>query len=383
MDKLIYLIYPVMILVIAIGARCFGRGEWNDEFMSLRQTKYIQGYMAICIMLHHIGQETCGSWQEYPLIHGLDFFIRLGYLFVSVFMMCSGYGLYKSYKNKENYFSGFFKKRVLPIVFTFYTTGIVFLIVRIVMKEKMNAWKLFCYITGLMQADNYAWYAITITIFYVLFFLCFRFLKSEGAKITGVVIGTFVYTFIGTCVNHNSYLMCGEWWYKSVHLFWIGIILAKFEKGILQSVKKKYPLYFAVVVVSMVLFFRISELLSDMGFYYGQYNPSFSFWEVVRNRWIVLVAHMMASFNFVMLVLLLNLKIKIGNRFLGFMGTITLEFYLIHGLILELFSYKFLDMVPSIVRITNVALLVLVVFLPTIPLALGQKKLTDIVCKRG
>lgn len=382
MDKLVYLIYPVMILVIAGGARICAAGKWNEEFMSLRQTKYIQGFLAVCIMLHHIAQETCGSWQEYPLIHGLDFFVRLGYLFVAVFMMCSGYGLYKSYVSKENYFGGFIKKRVLPIIFAFYTTGLLYLIARIILGEKMTPMKLLWYVTGISQPSSYSWYVITLPIFYLLFYLCFKMFKSDGMRIGGVVLGTFVYTLIGTCINHNDYLMRGEWWYNSVHLFWIGIILAKYEKSILVSVKKKYPLYFAAVLVGMVFFFRLGETLADMGYYYGETNYSLSFREVVRNRWIVLAAQMMASLNFVLWVLLLNLKIKIGNRFLGFMGRITLEFYLLHGLILELFSYQFFDTVPSLVRITNVALLIVVVFVPSVLLALGEKKLTDVVFKR-
>ena len=69
------------------------------------------------------------------------------------------------------------------------------------------------------------------------------------------------------------------------------------------------------------------------------------------------------------------MKLKIGNRFLEFMGTITLEFYLIHGLFLELFAYRFCDIVPSITRIENVAVLIIVVFALSVPAAVGLKKL--------
>ena len=65
-----------------------------------------------------------------------------------------------------------------------------------------------------------------------------------------------------------------------------------------------------------------------------------------------------------------------------FMGTITLEFYLIHGLFLEFFLYRFCDIVPSITRITNVALLIVVVFVLSVPSALGLKKLHGWIQKK-
>ena len=68
------------------------------------------------------------------------------------------------------------------------------------------------------------------------------------------------------------------------------------------------------------------------------------------------------------------MKVRFGNRFLAFMGGMTLEFYLIHGLFLELFSYNFAGVAPSIYRITNVPLLLLVVFLPSLLAATSLKK---------
>lgn len=57
------------------------------------------------------------------------------------------------------------------------------------------------------------------------------------------------------------------------------------------------------------------------------------------------------------------------------MGTITLEFYLIHGVFVELFGYSFIDIAPSLYYIRNVALMILVVAIPSIPAALFVKKL--------
>ena len=50
------------------------------------QTKALQGFFAICIMLHHIGQKTCAYWLNPKyIVHGLDVFVPIGYFFVGIF----------------------------------------------------------------------------------------------------------------------------------------------------------------------------------------------------------------------------------------------------------------------------------------------------------
>lgn len=374
-------VYLVMLVVLLAGARWYGKGEWNEEFLTLKQTKYIQGFLALCIMMHHIAQETCASWQNYPLIPGLEFFVPIGYFFVAMFIFCSGYGLYKSTKAKADYLKGFFGRRILPLILAFYTTGLIFLLARILMKEKMDSWKYFCYITGWMMPNPNGWYVVAMPFFYFVFYLSFRFLKKDWLSISGVLLGTFLYTFLGTWVDHNDYLMRGEWWYNSVHLFWIGILFAKYEKTLVEKLKKHFYLYLILALASTVAWFRISQVTTGTVSYYGEYNRSLTHWMVVRNRWICLFTEAMACASFVFSVIILNLKMRIGNPLLGFMGKITLEFYLIHGLFLEFFAFKFCDIVPSITRIKNVPLLIVVVFVPAVIAALALQKLHIILQK--
>lgn len=378
MEKLVYLTYPVMLVILLVGAKWNRKGSWNEEFMNLGQTKYLQGFLALCIMLHHIGQETCASWQNYPLLPGLELFVPVGYLFVSVFFMCSGFGLYKSYKSKADYFNGFFRKRVLPLVLAFFISNWIFFIARIIMKEPIDGWKIFCYLSGWGLPNLYAWFVLVMPLFYVFFYICFRFIKAEKLKIWGVIVCTFIYTFVGTWIDHNDYWMRGEWWYNCVHLFWLGILFAKYEEKLTEKIKKHYWIYLIVSIIGAVVFFYVSELFTGIFSYYGEYNPMLSHWTVVGHRWMCLIMQMLACVFFVSAIVVANLKLKIGNKFLGFMGGITLEFYLIHGLFLELFSFQFCEIVPSIMRIENVALLIVVVFILSIPSSLLLKKLIHI-----
>ena len=111
-----YLFYFFLALTLFFGAKGVGRGNWNEEYTSLKQTKVLQGITALGIALHHMGQKTCGSWQPRPfIVHGLDIFVPVGYLFVGVFFFCSGMGLYRSLHSKKDYLKGFARRRIAPL----------------------------------------------------------------------------------------------------------------------------------------------------------------------------------------------------------------------------------------------------------------------------
>ena len=115
---MIYAVYPLMLLALLWGSRISKKGRWNDEAFSLRQMKAIQGFTALCIMLHHCGQKNSASWIDKKYyVGGLEFFVPSGFILVSFFTFCAGYGLYKSFKTKPGYLeNGYFRKHIIPII---------------------------------------------------------------------------------------------------------------------------------------------------------------------------------------------------------------------------------------------------------------------------
>ncbi len=377
MDYLIYAIYPLLLIALLWGAKFSGRTNWNDGFLSLNQTKALQGFCAVCIMLHHAGQKTCAPWHDpRVIVHGLDLFVPIGYLFVGVFLFCSGYGLYKSYKTKPGYLSDFLGRRVLPIVLAYYTTGYFFVIVRVLMGEPLWPFGTLAYILGIRMGNPNAWYVAVLPIFYFIFYLSFKKIKNENKAILLVFIGMFLYTLAGTIVDHNNWWMCGEWWYNTGHLFCLGLLMARYEKSIVTHVKKHYWLYLVLAIIAVPFFYSLSEIAQGVLSYRGEeFGANFK----VLRRWGCLITQMASSTAFVCQVFLIGMKVQIGNKFLAFMGKITMEFYLLHGLFIELFGYSFLDYEPSIYYIRNVTLFVLVVFIPSIPLSLFWQKLIKVL----
>lgn len=206
-DKLIFLIYPILFVSLFFEAKISKKNEWNEEAFSLSQMKAIQGFAAVCIMLHHIAQKTCAPWINKMYIrHGLDVFVPIGYWLVGIFLFCSGYGLYVSYKKKENYFKGYFKRRVLPLILAFYSTGWLFLLVRFLMKQRMQRQDVIWFATGLKLSNPNAWFVIAMPYLYLVFYLSFRFCKNQKISIIILCAMTLAYMILGTCINHNDFL---------------------------------------------------------------------------------------------------------------------------------------------------------------------------------
>ena len=173
-------------------------------------------------------------------------------------------------------------------------------------------------------------------------------------------------------VNHNDWWMRGEWWYNSIHLFPIGILVAMNEGKIVQHIKKHYVLYMILGLAAIVLAYCGKALIETRFSYYEEFLPLPM--KILR-RMVCLSSEVIFSSVIVFYVLMIGMKVRIGNRFLKLMGSITLEFYLIHGLYVELFSYSFDGKVDSLVYIQNSLLFSGIVFILSLPSALLIKYL--------
>ena len=49
-DYIVYIFYQILVFLLLFGAKFYGKNGWNDEFMSLLQTKELQGFIAVCIV---------------------------------------------------------------------------------------------------------------------------------------------------------------------------------------------------------------------------------------------------------------------------------------------------------------------------------------------
>ncbi|MCQ2505597.1 MAG: acyltransferase [Lachnospiraceae bacterium] len=385
----IYLVYPALVLIMCFGAKFAGfrKSQWNEEFLSLKQTKAVQGFLAILILMHHVSQKVSAEWIPQRVQKpGLEIFVEAGYLFVALFFFYSGYGLFKSYRTKENYFEGFFIKRVLPIIIVYYLSNCIFFIGRLIVGERPDGISTVLYILGLRLANSNSWYCITIIILYMVYALVFKALckdksgKKENAAILLMVLVVVIYQLVCCMAGHGVFVFQGEWWFNSVQLFPVGLVVAKYEEKLIKNFKKYYYVYLPISMVLSVLASEIMMYAKNTFSYYGENNPNNTFMQVIELRLICLVAQIIATLAVLWFVLLVTMKIEFGNKILGFMSKITLEFYLIHALFIEIFCYTFYG-IKEVFYIREPILFLLSVAIPSVPCALILKKLTQIIMK--
>ncbi|OUM58946.1 hypothetical protein PIROE2DRAFT_15656 [Piromyces sp. E2] len=372
-NKFTYLVYPLLLILLFWGSKPFGLKKWNEEALSLKQMKAIQGFISLCIMFHHIGQRTCANWlpPEKFISHGLDFFVPIGYCFVAIFFFCSGYGLYLSFHKKQNYLDGFFKKRVFIVILSYYTSGYIFLALRFIMRQQIDSKLLLYYLIGVKMSNPHAWFVVVMPLLYLFFYLSFRFCKKDGRAVLSLFLCVIVYIMLCSCINHGDWIFCGEWWYNSVIFLPLGVLFSKYQKAIVNHLKHHFTLYYVYTVLAFAGVFLIHEISLVTVEKFSYYGEVQNYDYVAMRRWICAFSQICVAIAFISIVFLVSMKILIGNRFLGFMGTITLEFYLIHGIFLEPY---FDTLAPPLYEIKNVPLLILIVFIPAIIAAVLLKK---------
>ena len=92
---------------------------------------------------------------------------------------------------------------------------------------------------------------------------------------------------------------------------------------------------------------------------------------------------MISAYAFAILVLLIGLKIRIGNPVLKFLGGFTLETYLVHPLFIQAFSFAFvMDNAKPVLYIQNQFLYILATIILSLPIAFGLNRLMRLLKKK-
>ncbi len=320
--------------------------KYNDEYLGLRQTKSVLAIFAIGIIIHHISLKTHTQLDASSVIrHIFDPFRAMGYLFVSYFFFCSGFGIFKSFTEKADYLKGFLKKHLVPICASFFIADILFQIERI----KRNAFA--------FPANTYSWFIFAIIAAYIGFFICARFFKKH--VIAGLFTGAVLWCVICKLLVFDSY------WYNTILAFPLGAVFAKNYNSITACFKKRYALWLAVsFVATCVLHFFAADDMRLFGFFGG--GISYNWTKEIQS-----VLQIVAALVFCFFISLLSMKIELKSKVLDFLGGMTLEIYLTHVLFVELFSEEFIYSYDPLVYIKNPFLYLAIVIVLTIPVAWG------------
>ena len=166
----------------------------------------------------------------------------------------------------------------------------------------------------------------------------------------------------------------GSWWYNTIHLFGVGLVFAKNQGKRIDSFKKKYLLRLSVMLIIFAISYALYKYNSEiLGLFKLGYNDT-----------VYLIGQMISAYAIVMIVIMISMKIKIGNKLLSILGAMTLEIYVIHPFFVELFSFEFIKSgAEPFLYIENVFLYVTAVLFFTLVPAYFMNKLGVLIKKRG
>lgn len=330
-EKIVLNIYPILLLVMTFfGAKRAKKGEVAGDFLSLSQSKLIQGFACVAIIIHHLTQQI----TEYGYVDKgfITIFNYIGILFTALFFFFSGYGLIASVYTKDNYMKSFPVKRFPTVLIPFWIINILgFLLVTLAYGAKYTLVEALSDIFGYTLINSNGWFIVEIVFIYIFFYVLFSLIKNKDVAmvlLTIAVILLIVYSYFqGHDQGTKSHWFKGEWWFNSTITFVFGMVYARFKDGLTEFINKHYK---TVMMITIVLFLitLYESIINVMRFGYymdiavgiGKYG-----------KLITLISQMAVCLVSTMLVLLLNMKITIGNKVLKYISGMSVELYLIHG----------------------------------------------------
>lgn len=283
------------------------------EYLSKEVTFCLKGYLCLCVLLHHLYLFT-GFFAHTYFGHFLN---RLGGWAVAVFFFISGYGLFQSYlRDGRQYLRAFLRKRVLPLYLTYLFFACVYGITSYATLSIKTV------VTSLTYGGtivSFGWYFQEIFVFYLMFYLAFRFVKKKET-------GFLTYALLSCAYLFFSFYFGGH--YLSVFPFTFGILVAQYKIH-LDHIMEKHSIL--ISLVSFLGFFTM-YLTYVASFIMGKFQILPILWDIACVFSELAIITFVMSFSYQCckkggVLLLVNPVSK-------WLGKYSLEIYACQGLVL-------------------------------------------------
>ena len=292
----------MMIIMLIILAGCtFYKAKVNkdkDYFMSVDYTKCLKGIMCIVVVLVHIPAQYSNVVQ--------DAIGSFGYICVTFFFLFSAFGLMYSLDNKENYIKHFLKNRLLVLLIPFFISNLINLIV----VHNFDSWQ--DAILILLGIKNISFITLLVA-FYIAFYIVNLLIKNK--KIAKIVLFALplIYSILSVIFNIN-------FWRVEILGLCYGIIIYNWYDRLLKQIKSKnilITIMFAIISIvlgTLYLKYKNVEILGDY------------------------LLRIVLGISLVIFIYGFTYIVKIHNKVLAFLGSISYEIYLLHGIFIQLFG---------------------------------------------
>lgn len=292
-----FFLFLLLLLILKDAKLCL-RG--NQEYLSKEQTNAIKGIFILFVIFRHFKQYVEGfSDLDKRALFTDDY---LDQLIVVMFLFYSGYGVFFSIKNKgKEYVKNIPEKRILPILVQFMAIVFIYYCVGLMMGKSYSLGQLFFSLIGWQSVGNSNWYIFGILMLYLITYISAIISKEKEGLFFGVTLAMTIILII---------LLSGlkeEYWYNTLSVYFFGMFYARYEKRITKIFHN--PFVYGIGFIIFLYIYHITRTYSS-----------------------ILICYQFMSITFALLVVMITMKVKIGNRYLLFWGENLFAAYMLQRL---------------------------------------------------
>ena len=211
--------------ILINGLHYIGGGQHSASALTDKEfVNCMKGVAALLIVFSHAHyyDENLGLFK---------LFKPFGYIGVSLFFFCSGYGVMKNYIVKEHYLDGFLVKKLKGVYIPYIVATVLWFITStILIGVKFDrfavAISLIKSILLIKTALPFAWYILDVLVWYFVFFLAAKIIKTPKKMVRYLFILNLMWYFVGVLTDIPSF------YYNGTCCLMIGCVVATEEKRI-------------------------------------------------------------------------------------------------------------------------------------------------------
>ena len=245
------LIFYIIILLLTLYGISFVKSGFNQDYISKEQCNAIKGIFILIVFVRHIWPYLRNYGYEFTspsdsIFMWIDRW--MGQLIVVAFLFYSGFGVMESIKIKGNqYIDDMPRKRILNTLLNFDVAVFAFLVIDLILGVNLKPITTLLAFTGWTSIGNSNWYIFVILICYLCTWIGYKLGK-----------GWIAFFLLATAYIILFYTKSNPVWYNTIFSFAAGLLYSQFKSQIEPFV---HQLYWIVLPTCILVFFSVHTLV--------------------------------------------------------------------------------------------------------------------------
>ena len=297
------ILWIFLILVVSFVNIQVRRGGFFSDYLEIKQCNAIKGVFILLVFLWHVltSIKDCGFSFDRKIDWAAQaFHLEMGQLVVAMFFFYSGYGVMKSLLVKgEAYLNSYPKRRLLTTLLNFDIAVCCFILLATIIGKRFSVSQIILSLIGWESVGNSCWYIFVILCCFLAFYLVF---KLVGARFKLGIVAISLVCLVGMFILRH---FKSSLWYNTMLVFPAGIAYAVCADKLERLIQKRYVI---AVVLLFAAFFSLHYLMRLHPLHGLTFNVK--------------------SIVFALLIVVLTMKIRVGNRWLYWCGASLFPLYI-------------------------------------------------------